>query len=97
MSQWLARLDHVFAPLRLEKLFLGRNKVADFRVWYRDEMSSYLKEMLLDPLTLQRPYLRAHSLEKIIEGHVTGYRNYTSEINKILMLELIQRKLINLN
>jgi len=97
MPQWLARLDHVFAPLRLEKLFLGRHKVAHFRVWYRDEMSSYLKEMLLDPLTLQRPYLRAHSLEKIIEGHVTGYRNYTSEINKILMLELIQRKLINLN
>ena len=97
MPQWLARLDHVFAPLHLEKLFLGRHKVAHFRVWYRDELSSYLKEMLLDPLTLQRPYLHAHALEKIIEGHVNGYRNYTSEINKILMLELIQRKLIELN
>lgn len=97
MPQWLARLDHVFAPLHLEKLFLGRHKVAHFRVWYRDELSSYVKEMLLDPLTLQRPYLRADALEKIIEGHVKGYRNYTTEINKILMLELIQRKLIELN
>ena len=46
MPQWLARLDHVFAPLRLEKLFLGRHKVAHFRVWYRDELSHYLKEIL---------------------------------------------------
>jgi asparagine synthase (glutamine-hydrolysing) len=97
MPQWLARFDHIFAPLRLEKLFLGRHKVAHFRVWYRDELSSYLKEMLLDPVTLQRPYLRAHSLEKLIEGHVNGYRNYTSEIHKILTLEFIQRKLIELN
>jgi asparagine synthase (glutamine-hydrolysing) len=97
MPQWLARLDHVFAPLRLEKLFLGRHKVAHFRVWYRDELSHYLKEILLDPLTLQRPYLRAHSVQKILEGHLNGCRNYTSEIHKILTLEFIQRKLIELN
>ncbi|PYS67241.1 MAG: hypothetical protein DMF69_23635, partial [Acidobacteria bacterium] len=44
MPQWLAKLDHVLAPLRLEKLFLGRHKVAHFRVWYRDELSPRLKE-----------------------------------------------------
>jgi asparagine synthase (glutamine-hydrolysing) len=97
MPQWLARLDHIFAPLRLEKLFLGRHKVAHFRVWYRDELSHYLKEILLDPLTLQRPYLCARSLEKILEGHLNGYRNYTFEIHKILTLELIQRELIEQN
>jgi hypothetical protein len=97
MPQWLARLDHIFAPLRLEKLFLGRHKVAHFRVWYRDELSHYLKEILLDPLTLQRPYLRARSVEKLLEGHLNGCRNHTSEIHKILTLEFIQRKMIELN
>ena len=97
MPQWLARLDHIFAPLHLEKLFLGRHKVAHFRVWYRDELSHYLKQILLDPLTLQRPYLRSHSLQKILEDHLNGRRNYTSEIHKILTLEFIQRKLIELN
>ena len=97
MPQWLARLDHIFAPLRLEKLFLGRHKVAHFRVWYRDELSCYLKEILLDPATLQRPYLNANSLEKILKAHSSGQRNYTSEIHKILTLEFIQRKLIALN
>jgi asparagine synthase (glutamine-hydrolysing) len=97
MPQWLARLDHIFAPLHLEKLFLGRHKIAHFRVWYRDELSHYLKEVLLDPLTLQRPYLNANSLEKILKAHSSGQRNYTFEIHKILTLEFIQRKLIELN
>ena len=97
MPQWLAKFDHIFAPLRLEKLFLGRHKVAHFRVWYRDELSHYLKEMLLDSITLERPYLRAHSVKKILEEHINGRRNYTSEIHNILTLEFIQRKLIDLN
>jgi len=97
MPQWLARLDHIFAPLRLEKLFLGRHKVAHFRVWYRDELAHNLKEMLLDSIPLETPYLRAHSVQKILEGHLNGRRNYTSEIHKILTLEFIQRKLIELN
>ena len=97
MPQWLARLDHIFAPLRLERLFLGRHKVAHFRVWYRDELAHNLKEMLLDSIPLETPYLRAHSVQKILEGHLNGRRNYTSEIHKILTLEFIQRKLIELN
>src|SRR5438067_2443059 len=35
MPQWLARLDHTFAPLHLEKLFIGRHKFHHFRIWYR--------------------------------------------------------------
>jgi len=97
MPQWLARLDHIFAPLRLEKLFLGRHKVAHFRVWYRDELSRCLREMLLDSDARSRSYLRANSLEKILKAHTSGQRNYAFEIHKILTLEFIQRKLIELN
>ena len=97
MPQWLARLDHIFAPLHLEKLFLGRHKVAHFRVWYRDELSRWLREMLLDSDARSRPYLRANSLEEILKAHISGQRNYTFEIHKILTLEFIQRKLIELN
>ena len=97
MPQWLARLDHTFAPLHLEKLFIGRHKFHHFRVWYRDELSRRLKEMLLDSEARSRPYLRAHSLEKILKAHANGYRNYAFEIHKILTLEFIQRKLIELN
>jgi asparagine synthase (glutamine-hydrolysing) len=97
MPQWLARLDHIFARLRLEKLFLGRHKVAHFRVWYRDELSRWLREMLLDSKARSRPYLRPNSLEEILKAHVKGNRNYAFEIHKILTLEFIQRQLIELN
>jgi asparagine synthase (glutamine-hydrolysing) len=97
MPQWLGRLDHAFAPLHLERLFLGRHKFHHFRVWYRDELSRWLREVLLDSDARSRPYLRANSLEKIVKAHIKGQRNYAFEIHKILTLEFIQRKLIELN
>jgi asparagine synthase (glutamine-hydrolysing) len=97
MPQWLAKVDHVFAPFHLERLFLGRHKFHHFRVWYRDQLASYVKEMLLDSRTLNRPYLRAKTVEDLVNGHVTGNRNHTLEIHKLLALELVQRQLIEAN
>jgi len=97
MPQWLARLDHAFAPLHLERLFLGRHKFHHFRVWYRDELSRWLRETLLGSDARSRPYLRANSLEEILKAHSSGQRNYAFEIHKILTLEFIQRRLIELN
>ena len=39
----------------------------------------------------------ANSVEAMLKAHSTGQRNYASEIHKILTLEFIQRKLIELN
>jgi len=91
MPQWVARIDHLFSPLRLERLFLGRHKFYHFRVWYRDALSEYVREMLLDPRTLSRPYLERKGLEAMVRGHLKGDRNYTSEIHKVLTLELLHR------
>jgi asparagine synthase (glutamine-hydrolysing) len=97
MPEWLARIDHTFAWLHLEKLFIGRHKFHHFRVWYRDDLSQCLKEMLLDTGARSRAYLRPGSLERMLKDHMAGRRNYTFEIHKILTLELIQRELIEQN
>jgi asparagine synthase (glutamine-hydrolysing) len=91
MPQWLARIDHSLSWLHLERLFLGRHKFCHFRVWYRDALSSYVKEMLLDPRTLSRPYIRRSALETMVRGHLKGDRNYTTEIHRLLTLELQHR------
>jgi asparagine synthase (glutamine-hydrolysing) len=91
MPQWAASIDHLLSPLRLERLFLGWHKFHHFRVWYRDALSGYVREMLLDPRTLARPYLEPRRLEAIVEGHLKGDRNYTTEIHKVLTLELLHR------
>ncbi|MBZ5526367.1 MAG: hypothetical protein LAN71_00495 [Acidobacteriia bacterium] len=91
MPQWVAGVDHLLAPLHLERLFLGRHKFAHYRVWYRDALSSYVREMLLDPRSLSRPYLDKKMVESVVQGHLHGNRNHTVEIHKLLTLELIHR------
>jgi len=91
MPQSLARIDHCLSWLHLEHLFLGRHKLLHFRVWYRDQLSKYVREMLLDPLTLSRPYLQKKTVEAIVKGHLKEGRNYTTAIHKLLTLELLHR------
>jgi asparagine synthase (glutamine-hydrolysing) len=91
MPQWLVRIDHTFAPLHLERLFLGRHKFCHFRVWYRDALSSYVREMLLDSRSLSRPYLDRRTVESMVEKHLKGEANFTTEIHRLLTLELQHR------
>jgi asparagine synthase (glutamine-hydrolysing) len=95
MPQWVARIDHLFSMFHLERLFLGRHKFHHFRIWYRDALSSYVREILLDQRTLSRPYFNPKKIENIVEGHLTGNYNYTAEIHKILNLELLYRLFID--
>jgi asparagine synthase (glutamine-hydrolysing) len=91
MPQWVARIDHGLSSLRLERVFLGRHKFTHFRVWYRDALANYIREMLLDSRTLSRPYIQRDTLERLVEGHLKGDRNYTTAIHKILTLEHLHR------
>jgi asparagine synthase (glutamine-hydrolysing) len=97
MPQWLARIDHIFSRLHLERYFLGRHKFSHFRVWYRDSLSDYVREMLLDDRTLSRPYLNRHNVEVIVRSHLAGNRNYTAAIHTLLTIELLHRLFLDSN
>jgi asparagine synthase (glutamine-hydrolysing) len=91
MPQRVAQIDHFFAPLHLERLFLGRHKMYHFRVWYRDALAGYVRDLLLDQRALSRPYVERKTLENVVSGHLKGNRNYTTEIHKLLTLEMVHR------
>lgn len=91
MPQWVAQIDHRLSSLRLERLFLGRHKFTHFRVWYRDALSRYVREVLLDPRTLSRPYLQSDSLQRMVNSHLKGDGNYTTAIHKVLTIEHLHR------
>ena len=95
MPQWLAKVDHLLSPLRPERLFLGRHKYSHFRIWYRDYLSKYVQEMLLDAPTLNRWYISKNIVQQIVKKHVSGEGNYTFEIHKVLSLELLNRSLLD--
>jgi asparagine synthase (glutamine-hydrolysing) len=97
MPQRIAQIDHLLSPLHLERLFLGRHKFSHFRVWYRDALSEYVREVLLDPQALSRPYLNRTGVESIVQGHLKGNRNYTTEVHQLLTLELVHRLFFDSN
>ena len=95
MPDWLARVDRTLSPLGLERLFLGRQKFCHFRTWYRRQLAPFVKEVLLDPRSRSRSYLNGTALEPMVTGHIRGTHNRTTEIHKLLSLELLQRTLLD--
>lgn len=94
MPQWLARLSGLVPGTKLERFFLGRHKFYHFRLWYRDQLAAPLKEVLLDPKTLSRPFFKRKGLERIVNDHTRGIRNWTLELHQALSLELTIRYLL---
>ncbi len=97
MPQWVAKADHAFGPLHLERLWMGRHKIFHFRWWYRTVLANYVKEILLDHRALARPYLERAGVEAVVRDHVKGTRNYTTEIHRLLSLELLHRAFLDSN
>ena len=95
MPQWLVQLDRRLGRLHLERLFLGRHKFFHFRLWYRDHLGGYVKQMLLDPKALSRPYVERKRVEALVTDHVTGRANHTLEIHKLLTLEHVHRLFVD--
>jgi asparagine synthase (glutamine-hydrolysing) len=97
MPQWVAKIDHMVHPFHLERWFLGRHKFNHYRVWYRDALADYVREVLLDRRTLSRPFIQKATLETMVRGHLKGHANYTNEIHTLLTLELLHRLFIDEN
>ena len=95
MPHFVARLDRAMSLFHPERVFLGRHKFSHFRIWYRDVLAGYVREILLDRRTLSRPYLERSGVERIVSHHLKGDRNYTTEIHRLLTLELTHRLLVD--
>ena len=95
MPQWMARIDHKLAPLHLERIWLGRHKPFHFRVWYRDQLRDYVRQILLDDRALARPYVSRSGVERVVNGHLQGDENHTDEIHRLLALELAHRLFVD--
>ena len=94
LPHWLTKVDCMLALLHPEKLLAGRYQLGYYRIWFRNELCSYIQDILMDKRSEDRTYLSKGVLNRIVRDHIKGNRNYTSEINKTLSAELIHRLLI---
>jgi len=54
-------------------------------------IAGYVREVLLDPVSLSRPYLQKRAVETAVKRHLKGDRNYTTAIHRLLTMELLHR------
>jgi asparagine synthase (glutamine-hydrolysing) len=94
MPHWATKLDTLCMMLNGGRPLFGSQKFEYYRIWYRREVAEWVKQILLDPRTLARPYFDRHSLEMMVQTHTKGTRNYSGEITKALSLELTHRLLV---
>ena len=95
MPQPLAKIDRLLAPLRPERLFLGRHKFYHFRIWYRRVLADYVRDTLLSQRALQRSCYQPQALRAFVEGHTEGRANHTLELHRALTVELSQQQLFD--
>jgi asparagine synthase (glutamine-hydrolysing) len=97
LPHWLTCLDTMWLGMNGGRpLCGGSQKFEYYRLWYRRELSGYVREILLDRRTLRRPYFDRKFLEMMVLAHIKGTRNYMNEITKAMSLELCHRLLIDM-
>jgi asparagine synthase (glutamine-hydrolysing) len=96
MPRSAAAIDKRLGPLSLERVFLGRNKYYHLRQWFRDELASTVRDILLDSRSLARVYLNRKEVIKAVEAHLAGNANHTQIIDQLMTLELANRLLLGL-
>jgi len=94
LPQWAAWCDAMWPLNRTAPFFLGVHKIDHYRLWFRDRLRAYVRDMLADARSRSRPYLNAAGYRKLVDAHDSGTRNCMRDLNKIMTLELIQRVLI---
>jgi asparagine synthase (glutamine-hydrolysing) len=92
MPRWLTGVDRLLGWMHPERLFLGHHKFYHFRIWYRKQLSSYLRHSVDSPIAAS--CYRPGVVRKMVNEHVTGRCNSTLALHKMLTVQLLERLLI---
>ncbi len=60
--------------------------------WFRDDLKTELRDVLLDPVCLNRGLFRPETIRGLIDEHVEGKREHSFRLWALLMLELWFRR-----
>ena len=63
--------------------------------WFQKDLSTYAQEVLLDHKTLARGYFRKATVERLLQHHMTGRRDYSAWIWCLIVLELWFRSFLD--
>lgn len=97
----LLRRAYFRARRELDKLTHGlippvrARERANYALWYRTVLRSWLEDTLLDERTLARGYYDRQGLQQLIEEHMSGRRDRSLQFGLLLTFELWNRLFID--
>ena len=94
MPSWLTQIDRHLGWLHPERLFLGHHKFYHFRIWYRKQLSSYLRHSVES--SVASSCYRPGVVNKMVNDHINGRCNHTLALHRMLTIQLIERLFIRI-
>ena len=77
--------------------FLGAHKWLPYRLWFSEELRSYVTETLTERAGGGLPFWSRQAVSRTLERHVSGRENCVREINALLTLAAVERLLLRAN
>jgi asparagine synthase (glutamine-hydrolysing) len=91
---WLANLSAHLPRSLVETRFLGVDKFQHFRFWMRRDLAGFVRDTLIhDGKSDLRTWFDMSRVAQMVNDHIAGRANYTSEIDKLLTVALAQKTL----
>lgn len=75
---------------------LGQHKFLAYRLWFQNELRTHVADVLNSSGTFGMPFWNRPFLERMLQAHVRGTRNFVQEIGTVLTFESIQRNLLSI-
>lgn len=93
---WLVRQMHSFGLEKLEAMYLGRHKFYHMRVWQRDILEKYIRDILMhDTSSDVSSYFNYKELASTLDAHFQQRKNYADEIDRIMTIALTKKLLFD--
>jgi asparagine synthase (glutamine-hydrolysing) len=91
---WLAAIASRLPKSVIETRFLGVDKFQHFRYWMRREVSAFVRDSLLGDADngLHERFDMA-AIARMVEAQIDGRANYTNELDQLLTLTAVRKRL----
>jgi hypothetical protein len=90
----VAALNPLFQPVANALGIAGTHKFLRYGVWFRKELAGRVREVLSDPQVRGNGVWSGEFLAGLAEQHISGRNDYSSEINSVMTLDAIERRLL---
>lgn len=89
----LAPFEPVFKTITSGLGVRGLHKFLRYRSWFRNEFADYLRGILKGPRPHSNDFWNPNFVKTMASEHIEGRKNYSLEINAVLTLEAVERRL----